>query len=85
LKLFALVICMNSKAGKIRSAWASGDKVAALRIAARFFDRSPDTKSFKRGMDAHNHPDFYRQIGKDPEQILAQALENLTKRFKLQK
>ena len=76
---------MNSKISKVRSAWASGDRVGALRIAARFFDRSADTKSFKRGMDAHNHPDFYRQVGKQPEQIIAEALEKLATRFKLQK
>ena len=76
---------MNSKISKVRSAWASGDRVGALRIAARFFDRSTETKSFKRGMDARNHPSFYRQIGKDPEQILAEALEKLVTRFKLQK
>jgi hypothetical protein len=74
---------MNSKMSQIRSAWAAGDRIGALRIAARFFDRSEDTKSFKRGMDAHNHPDFYRQIGCDPEQILADALESLATRFKL--
>jgi hypothetical protein len=36
-------------------------------------------------MDAHNHPDFYRQVGKHPEQLLAEALEKLATRFKLQK
>ena len=50
-----------SKCSNIREAWASGDHIGALRIAARFFDRSADTQIFKRGMDAHNHPDFYRQ------------------------
>jgi hypothetical protein len=44
-----------------------------LRIAARFFDRSADTKTFKRGMDAHNNPDFYRQLGNVPEQIVRSA------------
>ena len=39
----------------------------ALPVAARFFDRSIDTKTFKRGMDAYRHPDFYRQLRKDPE------------------
>jgi hypothetical protein len=29
---------------------------------------------FKRGFDAHNNPSFYRQIGKDPEQLTAMAL-----------
>jgi hypothetical protein len=32
----------------------------------RFFDRSMDTKIFKCRFDAHNHPDFYRQLGQDP-------------------
>jgi hypothetical protein len=41
---------MSSKISKIRSAWAAGDRIGALRIAAGFFDRPADTKSFKRGM-----------------------------------
>jgi hypothetical protein len=48
----------------IKSAlWEAGDQIGALRIAARFFDRSADTKTFKRGMGAYNNPDFYRQLG----------------------
>ena len=54
--------------------------MGALRIAARFFDRSVDTK---RGMDAHNHPDFYRQLGHRPEQITAEALQLLAVKFRL--
>ena len=41
-----------AKCSKIREAWASDDRIGALRIAARFFDRSVDTQIFKRGMDA---------------------------------
>jgi hypothetical protein len=66
-----------------RAAWGSGDQIGALRIAARFFDRSFATRTFKRGMDAYNNPDFYRQIGKDPEQIIGAALDILAKRFNL--
>ena len=73
----------TTKADKIRSAWAAGDKIAALRIAARFFDRSDATKAFKRGMDAHNNPQFYRQLGKDPELLLRTALELLAHKFSL--
>ena len=74
---------MICKTDKIRVAWATGDRIGALRIAARFFDRSGDTAIFKRGMDAHNHPDFYRQLGKRPEQMTQEALETLAKRFGL--
>ena len=34
--------------------WHAGDKIGALRIAARFFGRSNDTKIFKRGIDAYD-------------------------------
>jgi hypothetical protein len=72
---------VNRKTDQIRAAWAAGNQVAALRIAARFFDRSADTKTFKRGMDAHNNPSFYQQLGKNPEQLTAAALELLAKKF----
>jgi hypothetical protein len=75
---------MNCKTDKLRTAWTAGDRIGALRIAARFFDRSTDTKTFKRGMDAHNNPDFYRQLGKEPEQIVRSAVEVLARRFGLQ-
>jgi hypothetical protein len=74
---------LNCKSDQIRAAWATGDRIGALRIAARFFDRSSDTKTFKRGIDAYNNPSFYRQLGKDPEQLMAAALELLAKKFSL--
>ena len=48
-----LVIC---------EAWASGDRIGALRIAAGFFDRSVDIQIFKRGMDAHNTQTFIASL-----------------------
>jgi hypothetical protein len=51
---------MQTKTDQIRAAWLAGDQIGALRIAAQFFDRSEDTRAFKRGMDANNHPSFYR-------------------------
>jgi hypothetical protein len=74
---------MDCKVDKIRTAWAAGDQIGALRIAARFFDRSAATLTFKRGMDAHNNPSFYRQLGKSPDQLTASALELLVKKFRL--
>jgi hypothetical protein len=57
---------MRSKTDQIRNAWAAGDRIRALRIAAWFFDLSEGTIAFKRGIDAYNHAQFYRQIGKEP-------------------
>jgi hypothetical protein len=74
---------MDCKTDQIRAAWSAGDHIGALHIAARFFDRSIDTKTFKRGIDAYNYPGFYRQLGKDPQQIVRDALDVLAKRFNL--
>jgi hypothetical protein len=74
---------MNRKTDQVRAAWANGDQIGALRIAARFFDRSADTRTFKRGMDAYNNPGFYSQLGKEPDRLTAAALELLAKKFRL--
>jgi hypothetical protein len=74
---------VNCKNNEIRAAWSAGNRIGALRIAGRFFDRSIDTIIFKRGIDAFNNPNFYRQLGKDPEQLMAAALELLAKKFRL--
>jgi hypothetical protein len=71
------------KTDQIRTAWAAGDRIGALRIAARFFDRSAETKIVKRGMDAFNHADFYTQLGKKPQELVTAALALLQKRFDL--
>jgi hypothetical protein len=73
----------TTKTDRIRAAWAVGDRIGALRIAARFFDRSEETKAFKHGMDAHNNPGFYRQLGKDPDLLLSAALQLLARKFSL--
>ena len=62
---------------------AAGDQIRALRIAARFFDRSADTKAFKRGICAYNHPAFYHQLGQEPAQLIEEAFEILARRFGL--
>jgi hypothetical protein len=71
------------KTDQIRIAWAAGDQFGALRIAAQFFDRSTATKTFQRGMNANNHPGFYRQLGKEPQELVTAALALLQKRFNL--
>jgi hypothetical protein len=48
-----------------------------------FFDRSKGTLAFKRGISAFNHPDFYRQIGQEPQELVTAALASLQKRFNL--
>ena len=53
---------METKTQLIKTALVHGDWLSALRVAARFYDRSDDTIIFKRGFDAYQNPDFYRQL-----------------------
>jgi hypothetical protein len=72
---------MQSKTERIRTTLDRRDWLAALRIASRFHDRSNDTLMFKRGFDAYQHPDFYRQLGKDPDKLVDAAIKRLQARF----
>jgi hypothetical protein len=36
---------METKIGKVRALWAVGDRIGALKIAARFGDRSAETEA----------------------------------------
>jgi hypothetical protein len=74
---------MRSKTDQIREAWAAGDKIGALRIASRFYDRSPETIAFKRGWDAHRNATFYQQLGRDPAALTRAALDVLAAKFGL--
>lgn len=71
----------KSKTAQIREAWAAGDKIGALRIASKFTDQSGDTKAMQRGWDAHNNPDFYKQVGKNPVELTEKALAVIERKF----
>jgi hypothetical protein len=72
-----------AKLAQVKACWEAADKLGALRIASKFFDRSPETLTFKRGWDARSNPDFYRQIGKDPAALVAEAFDTLAAKFEL--
>jgi hypothetical protein len=74
----------QTKLAVIRERWAIGDKRGALRIAARFHDRSLETKQFQRAHDALEHRAFYQQLGLDPDALAAAALATLARKFDLQ-
>ena len=73
---------LKSKSREIRDALVAGDQIQALRIAAHFFDGSVNTKTYKRGFDAYNNPDFYRQLGHDPQTLVTTAIKLLEERFR---
>jgi len=77
------IVPLQSKTDDLRQAWERGDKIGALRIASKFFDRSPETKVFQRGWDAHKNASFYQQLGKNPEALVSEALSAMSAKFNL--
>lgn len=74
----------QSKIAGLRAAWAAGDKVGALRIAARFADLGAEREAILSGWGAFQNPAFYRQVRKDPEALVASAFAALAKRYELE-
>lgn len=72
---------MKTKTDIIKNALANGDTRKAISVASKFFDRSDETQLYKQAQAAIGNPGFYRQIGKDPDAIIAAAVENLEARF----
>ena len=72
---------MVSKSKQIQLAIFNDDTKKAVSIASKFCDRSEDTQIFKCAQSAINNPSFYKQLGKDPDKIISDAINLLKLRF----
>lgn len=73
----------ESKLSKLKTAFASGDMVSALRIASKFQHLGEQRDAITRAWAAHQSPDFYREINQDPEALFAAGVEALRVRYGL--
>ncbi len=74
---------METKLSKLKAAYAAGDYREALRIAARFPQLGAEKEAICRAWQAIQSPAFYREIGRDPELLIAQGVAALKKRYAL--
>ena len=74
---------MNTKIDQVRELWNAGDKVAALRIVAKFPRLGDEKKAIEQAWAAHSNPTFYRQIGHCPETLLEKGLDAIAHRYAL--
>lgn len=72
---------METKLSKLKAAFDNGDHVAALRIAAKFPQLGEEKEAITRAWNAIQSPDFYREIGKDPEAMIADGIESIRRRY----
>lgn len=72
---------MVSKPQQIIDAMARGDHRHALRIAASFPQLGKEKEAITRGWSACQRPEFYRQLGKDPETLIRLGAEAVSRRY----
>jgi hypothetical protein len=71
----------QSKISILRAYMASGEWVEALRVAAKFGVLGDEKEAITRAWAAHTRPEFYRQIGRNPEVEFAAGIEALKRRY----
>jgi hypothetical protein len=70
----------ESRVDDLRRAFERGDDLSAIQIAAKF--KHP-IEPVSRAWAAHQNPDFYRQIGQEPSELLALGVKALRKKYDL--
>ena len=73
----------TSKLARLRAAFAAGDTVTALRIAAKFPRLGDHAGPITRAWAAHSNPDFYRQLGHDPAALILAGIDALRDKYAL--
>lgn len=74
---------MASKLSTLRDAAGRGDWIAALRIAAKFPQLGEHKEAITRAWAAIQNPQFYRDIGKEPDALIEEGVEALKARYHL--
>lgn len=75
---------MQTKLSKLKAAWQRGDRVEALRIAAKFPRLGEHKEAIQRAWAAYQNPKFYQQIGRDPARLIKQGVEAMKERYDLE-
>lgn len=72
-----------TKLAQIQAAWAAADYRTALRIAAKFQQLGTHKGAITRGWAATTNPQFYIEIGQDPDHLYQLGLLAVAARYSL--
>jgi hypothetical protein len=71
----------DPKFAKVLSAISDGDWDTAIKLAASVTKYGTHAEAIQRGKDAILNPDFYRQLGRDPDKLRSEAIAALKERL----
>lgn len=72
----------RTKLERLQAELAAGRDVAALEIVKGFGDLGADAEIIRRGWDAHANPWTYIGRGLNPEQLTADAVAAMRRRYR---
>jgi hypothetical protein len=70
-----------TKISQVKVAAANGDWVRAIAIASKFHELGAHKAAIMGAREAYCRPTFQRQIGKDPEALIAAGIIALKDRY----
>jgi hypothetical protein len=70
-----------TKLSQLKAAAANGDWVRAIAIASKFHELGPHKAAIMQAREAHCRPAFQKQIGKDPQTLIAAGIAALKERY----
>ena len=71
----------QTKASRLRALMRAGKWQRALALANSFGRLGPDDRVIRTAHDAAQHGQFYRQIGRDPDVLIAAGVDALLDRY----
>lgn len=74
---------METKLAKLKAKLAAGDHAGALRIAAKFPQLGAEKEAITRAWQAIQSPGFYREVGKDPDELIRAGVAAIRTRYKI--
>lgn len=69
---------------RLREYMAAGQYRKALQLAASWPRLGEHKEAIEQGWAAASNPDFYREIGKDPEELEARGIAAIRERYNIQ-
>jgi hypothetical protein len=72
---------METKLSQIKRLLDAGDSQSAIRIAARFSDLGAQRAAILDAHGAYTNPRFCRQIGKEPDALIAAGIAAMHARW----
>lgn len=72
---------LETKLSKLKSLMADGKHREALRLAASWPRLGEHKEAIQKGRAADVHPEFYQQIGQDPDALVAAGIAAIRERY----